>query len=228
VAADLVASIPMELLDDDLFCWGEVKPLDPVRHAPIIAAIEYAKGGGFWRTDQCAHGLTKAQLSETGRFDVDPDFSLDDPRIMDLHHGLPSIDILARPLLTPVRIGDWPVEFRAFFGGAAQEDGAVSFYYPQAGEFEVTPELQTTAEKVRAWGAQLYAKRRELGLTPWLPPSEPTDDIGATIDFMLSKEMGLVMIDAGPGFGYGAHPCCFIDSPVEGIRWKLADGVQPR
>ena len=229
VEANLIATIPSELLDEDLFCWNETtKPLDADRHAPLLAAMEYAKTGGFWRTDICSSSWTKIQLSETGRFETESTFSLDDPRIMDMHYGLPNIQILGRPLLTPKRIGDWPVEFRVFFGGTAAEDGAVSFYYPQAGKFEVTPDLQAAAEEARAYGAALYTKRKELGLTPWLPPAEPTDEIGATIDFMLTEEHGLVMIDAGPGFGFGAHPCCFIDTPVEGIRWALADGVEAR
>src|SRR3546814_9410353 len=70
----------------------------------------------------------------------------------------------------------------------------------------------------------MYAEHQSLGLTPWLPPGEPNADIGATIDFMLTDERGMVMIDAGPGYGSGAHPCCFISSPVEGIRWMLAPG----
>ncbi|AXK43929.1 hypothetical protein [Erythrobacter aureus] len=230
VEAKLIADIPMSVLNEGLFYWDQVSaPLDDERHASVIAAIDYAKTGGFWRTDLCAHGWVKAQISETGSFELETTFSLDDPRIMDIHFGMPSVTILARPTLTPVRVNGWPVEFRVFFGGAAAEDGAVSFYYPQAGDIDVTPELEAAAQQAREYGAAMYAKRKELGLIPWLPGlSEPDDQIGASIDFMLTEERGLVMIDAGPGFGHGAHPCCFIDSPVEGIRWKLADGVQPR
>src|SRR3546814_9479229 len=53
VDATLIASIPSDLLNDDLFYWDEIKPLDPERHASIIAASDYAKSGGFWRTDIC-------------------------------------------------------------------------------------------------------------------------------------------------------------------------------
>ena len=45
---------------------------------------------------------------------------------------------------------------------------------------------------------------------------------------MLTEEMGLVMVDAGPGYGAGAHPCCFIDQPVTGRAWALAEGVEAR
>lgn len=229
VSAELIADIPMDILNDDIFSWNDVTiPLDPIRHASIIAARDYAKSGGFWRTDLCSPSWVKAQLSETGSFETETSFSLDDPRIVDLHYGLPSIQILARPLLTPVRIGDWPVEFRVFFGGEIEADGAVSFYYPQAGDFTVTPELEAAAKQAQLWGTKLYQTRQELGLTPWLPPAAPAKSIGATIDFMLTEEMGLVMIDAGPRFGHGAHPCCFIDAPIDGIQWKLEEGVKLR
>src|SRR3546814_3325229 len=90
-----------------------------------------------------------------------------------MHYGLPFIEVLARPLLTPVRVGNWPVEFRVFFGGAAEEDAAISFYYPQADEFEITPALESAAEQARTWGKAMYAEHQSLGLTPWLPPGEP-------------------------------------------------------
>src|SRR3546814_972834 len=92
VDATLIASIPSDLLNDDLFYWDEIKPLDPERHASIIAASDYAKSGGFWRTDICAPYSVKGQLSETGSFEVSRNFTLDDPRILDMHYGLPFID----------------------------------------------------------------------------------------------------------------------------------------
>src|SRR3546814_1969111 len=67
VDATLIASIPSDLLNDDLFYWDEIKPLDPERHASIIAASAYAKSGGLWRTDICAPYSVKGQLSETDR-----------------------------------------------------------------------------------------------------------------------------------------------------------------
>src|SRR3546814_13970849 len=116
-----------DLLNDDLFYWDEIKPLDPERHASIIAASDYAKSGGFWRTDICAPYSVKGQLSETGSFEVSRNFTLDDPSILDMHYGLPFIEVLAPPLLTPVRVGNWHVEFLVFFGGDAGEAAAISF-----------------------------------------------------------------------------------------------------
>src|SRR3546814_17585442 len=87
-----------------------------------------------------------------------PAFTRDDPRILDMHYGLPFIEVLARPLLTPVRVGNWPVEFRVFFGGAADEAAAISFYYPKADEFEITPALESAAEQARTWGKAMYVE----------------------------------------------------------------------
>ena len=152
----------------------------------------------------------------------------DDPRMIDMHWGLPSVTIIGRPRMTPVRVNGYPVEFRVFHGGNA-EDGAASFYYPQAGRFNPSDELQASMKLARTYAGRLHTKRADLGLTPWMPGmGDPDDAIGSTIDFMLTEEAGLVLVDAGPGYGFGAHPCCFIDQPVAGERWHLADGVALR
>src|SRR3546814_9931537 len=57
--------MPSDLLNDDLFYWDEIKPLDPERHASIIAASDYAKSGGFWRTDICAPYSVKRSEEHT-------------------------------------------------------------------------------------------------------------------------------------------------------------------
>ncbi len=155
-------------------------------------------------------------------------FCLDDPRIMDMHFGMPDVKVIGRPLVKPARVNGWPVEFRVFCGSAQSEHGAVSFYYPQAGKFRVTKALDSAMTEARKCALRLYQAREDLGLVPWLPPGEPSMQIGATIDFMLTESGDIVLVDAGPGFGFGAHPCCFIGVPVQGRRWRLADGVEIR
>lgn len=218
----VVATIPMT----DAWAWVDNKPVgDP---APFNAATAYADAGGFWRTELCAGEQVKYEMGSGADLSAVIPFSLDDPRIMDMHWGMPCITIVGRPRLTPVRVNGCPVEFRTFFGGQA-EDGAVSFYYPQAGGFDPDPALTAAMRQSVEMGRLLYDHRARLGLVPWLPENgEPDERIGATIDFMLSEERGLVMVDAGPGFGSGAHPCCFIDRPVAGEAWRLADGMDLR
>src|SRR3546814_16383687 len=102
VDATLIASIPSDLLNDDLFYWDAIKPLDPERHASFIAASDYAKRGGFWRPDICAPYSVKGQLSETGSSEVSRHFTLAVPRIPALPYDLPFIEVLTRPQLTTV------------------------------------------------------------------------------------------------------------------------------
>ena len=225
VPAELITSLPMNNVYAYMEC--QLDPRDP-DFAPFQVARDYIATGGFWRTNLCASGDVKYQLSNTGLFTMPRVLDLDDPRIIDMHYGLPAIDIIARPTMTPKRINGFPIEFRVFFGGQAEQSGAVAFYYPQAGAFTPTDELIAAAEEARIMAQKMFAKREELGLVPMLPGGPEGTEIGATLDFMLTEDEGLVFIDAGPGYGYGAHPCTFIDSPVEGTRWHLAPGVTPR
>lgn len=208
---------------------GEDSSLSPKQQVEIAKAVAYTDAGGYWRTEICA-GEEVKYLMGSGKSlpDVLPLY-MDDPRIIEMHWGMPSVTIVGRPKLTPVRHAGYPVEFRVFNGCQAKEDGAVSWYYPQAGAFETTPELEAAMTQAAEWGVQLHAMRDRMGLVAWLPErGEPTDRIGSTIDFMLTEEMGLVMVDAGPGYGAGAHPCCFIDQAVKGRAWTLAEGVDVR
>lgn len=226
IPAETIVSIPMPL------AWQSVEPEGPLSEedaALLRKADEYCRDGRFWRTEICAGEWIKGCLSHNGRLPSAEQmgFCLDDCRIMDMHWGMPDIKVIGRPLIKPARVKGWPVEFRVFCGGQA-ETGAVSFYYPQAGFFRITEKLIAAAARARELALKLYDARAELGLVPWMPPAEPDDRIGATIDFMMTRGGELLLVDAGPGFGSGAHPCCFIDVPVEGVRWRLADGVELR
>lgn len=228
IPVETVASLDM----DTVMIMAEGEPsddLDATQLDEIAKAVAHTRGGGFWRTEICA-GEEVKYLMGSGQDlpDVLP-LRMDDLRIYEMHMGMPTVTIVGRPKLTPVRHAGYPVEFRVFNGCQADADGAVSWYYPQAGVFETTPELEAAMTQAAEWGNALHALRDRMGLVAWLPDrGEPTDRIGSTIDFMLTEEMGLVMVDAGPGYGAGAHPCCFIDRPVEGRAWALAEGVEVR
>lgn len=227
IDAEVIAVIPMKAAWNSI---DEPQSLSEEENFLLKTAFDWCEHGRFWRTELCSGEGVKYCLGKDGSFPP-PEylrFSLDDCRIMDMHWGMPDIKVIGRPTIEPARVKGWPVEFRVFCGGGA-ETGAVSFYYPQAGDFEVTPELERAMSYAREYGVAMHDARTALGLTPWLPEmGEPDDRIGSTIDFMLKSDGDLVMVDAGPGFGCGAHPCCFIDVPIEGERWKLADGVELR
>ena len=224
IPVELVATLSIEAVE--LLIDNKHHELSPADALALATAEAYADAGGFWRTEFCAGSQVKYTMSEGLDLPAILPFHLDDERIVDMHWAQPNLRLIGRPRLTPVRVNGYPVEFRVFHGGEAQ-DGAASFYYPQAGEFLITPELHAAMDQAIAWAGILAALRTELGLIPWLPEGGGPA-IGSTIDFMLTEERGLVLVDAGPGFGYGAHPCCFIDSPVAGRRWQLAEGVKLR
>lgn len=226
IPVEVVAVISMV----DAWSLTDCKPQDvsPRGSLALAQANAYCQAGGFWRTEICAGIDVKVAMAEGLDLPEILPFNLADSRLLELHASLPTITVVGRPRLTPVRVNGYPVEFRTFWGGKAQE-AAVSYYYPQAGEFPLTPVLEAHMSQAQAWGETLYRLRAELGLIPWVPEDgEPDSGIGATIDFMLTEEAGLVLVDAGPGYGYGAHPCCFIDTPVSGRRWQLASGVAIR
>lgn len=226
VPADIVARLPVEevyaILD------GNPDPESLTSIHQMRAAGAYAESGGYWRTDLCASLDVKASLHHEQRLpDIIP-INFDDPRMMDVHDGVHEFLILKRPRLTPVTYNGWPIEFRVFNGGAA-EDGSASWYYPQC-PVTPTPELETAMTEATNYARVLHTRRAKLGLVPWFPRmDEPTHEIGSSIDFMLTEERGLVMIDAGPGAGHGAHPCCFIDcEEIAGRCWNAPEGAQLR
>ena len=226
IPCELIASLPMRTVEK--FLDGRDDEMSEDEKCLLSKANAYCRSGGYWRTEICAPMHVKMGMAHDRALpDIIP-LHLDDPRLWDMHYNMPDVKIISRPRLTPVRHADWPVEFRTFFGGQSA-DGAASWYYPQAGRFEVTDELQSHMDCALEMGRKLHETREALGLIPALPDMHGAGPhIGSTIDFMLTEEMGLVLVDAGPGAGYGAHPCCFIDVPVEGRRWHLAEGVRLR
>lgn len=226
VPATAIASVPTE---DAWYSIDQTELVSEAGGTAIRTARKAIEDGEImWRTDLCASSDIKQAMARGDPLPAHTPLHFDDPRIVDMHYGLPTIDIIARPRVTPMMHAGYPVEFRVFIGGAA-EDVACSWYYPQAGVFETTPEIEEAMERSIAHARTLHDKRRDLGLVPWLPETgEPDEGIGSTIDFMLTTDGDVVMIDAGPGFGHGAHPCCFIDQPVKGRAWHLAEGVEER
>lgn len=226
IPATVIASIPDRVVQ--ILMEGDAATLLDTDCLAIEAAGVYCRAGGYWRTELCAGDDVKYAMARQQDLPSMMPFSFDDMRIFEMHWGMPDIKVIGRPRMTPVRVNGYPVEFRVFHGGEAT-DGAVSWYYPQAGPFDITPELDAAMTQAVEYGARVHVKRAELGLVPWLPEVGPESEaIGSTIDFMLTVEEGLVMVDAGPGFGHNAHPCCFIDQPIVGRAWHLADGVALR
>ena len=195
----------------------------------IKTAQDYSASGGFWRTDLCAGEDVKYFRSEGKDLPSIIPFYLDDSRIMDIHAYMPHITVVGRPRIDPMIVGGYPLEFRVFIGGNIPKDYAVSFYYPQASDFTVTPELERLMDTSVEYAQKINKKRVELGLIPWLPEQGFPDELrGSTLDFMVTSEGQVVLVDAGPGYGSGAHPCCFLDTIVQGRKWHPNENVTIR
>lgn len=195
----------------------------------LLKAVIYAEKGNYWRTDLCASEFVKHELSQGRSLPDFIPFHLDDPRIMDLHTCMPYIKVVGRPRRQPMLVNGYPVEFRIFIGGKVTSYPAASFYYPQTPSFEPTKQLEGFMEEAIRSACVLEVTRQSLGLMPWLPEGgDPGEPIGSTIDFLVARDGEVLMVDAGPGFGYGAHPCCFLDVEVKGKRWAVDPGVEIR
>ena len=181
------------------------------------------------RWDCCAPAWLKAELSE-GELP-----SADDPR----HRRLPidarllealwDFPRLCVPAWERPWIGDrmkveqgYPVEYRVFvLNGALQ---GISSYYPQRALRRNEAELDAVRTMVSAllktisapmeWDAGWDERTRAREMVAKLDgrklePEEPTaDGIHFTADFVATTS-GVLLLEGGPPWWMGAHPCCF-------------------
>lgn len=162
---------------------------------------------------------------------------VDDPRAYDLLYEFPedAIAILKRPWVTAQVHETHPVEFRVFI-----QDGrcvAVANYYPQR-DLPDTPQMREWALR-SVWAAQAIVQRiHEGGKTPWasMPRNIPEvvqRAIHGTLDFLVDAQGQVLLLEGGPGFGFGAHPCTFYDpdtgevSALEGIKLGIKTPALP-
>lgn len=181
------------------------------------------------RWDCCAPWGVKSALGNGFVCPSIQDAFLDpgDPRAFELiyDYPAPSIPVFSRPWVKAMVFEEYPVEFRVFINEARVV--AVSNYYPQ----RALPDH----EKVRLLAARAVAMAQKIvdkalgrGLRPWMPgvPAERQPPFSASLDFLVLSSAQVVFLEGGPGFGFGAHPCCFVKhihgmtgvDPVEGLR----------
>ena len=155
---------------------------------------------------------------------------IDDPRAFDIlfEHLKPTVKIIKRPLVEPMKIEGYPAEFRVFIKD--NEVLGVSNYYPQM-SMPNKDYLVAYAEQSKVYAEKIIEAchkekafpvnhKKHIGNNDYLPMEQVT----ATLDFMVTEGGILTFIEAGPSYGFGAHPCCFFDpdtnnvSPIEGIK----------
>lgn len=184
------------------------------------------------RWDPCASLDLKMAMAERlplGQ-EVRIDLAAGDPRACDILMDYPSmcVPVWGRPWVSARMIDGFPVEFRVFVREGRIE--GVSSYYPQ----RALPHN----EQVLGWVAdcqasveRLLAHLNEVGEYPWMLSYEgvvPPGRVSATLDFIVDDAGHVLLLEAGPPSGCGAHPCAFIDRPISGLALALAEGVSLR
>lgn len=235
VQAAGVPSVPAQALTaihrQDFLRFEESLVEKPEVWAAFEAALAGVADTHMVRWDACAPlDLKYAMASKAAPSAETRRMGPDDPRAYDILTDYPADEftVWMRPWVQARMEEGFPVEFRVFVR-EGQVLGVAS-YYPQRA-LPDTPEMRGLAEQCVDRTNQVLAHLAATGEYPWLTSyagmfTEGT--VNATLDFLVTSNNEVVFLEAGPPFGAGAHPCAFIDRPVNGIALALAPGVQLR
>lgn len=208
--------------------------------ASLVDIVGRRRPGHILRWDPCAPegikhamGLGRRDLPE----DRDLDLYLEDCRAFDILMEYPGaeVPILERPWIPARGWNGYPVEFRVMIqeGQAV----AVSNYYVQRALPE-SPEVLAWAALCLQHARTLVAHIQAQGLFPWMAMLTNTPEqeaiqgrFEATLDFLVTEAGDVCFLEAGPGVGWGAHPCCFYDGgtvhPIKGLRLSAEGPTLP-
>lgn len=152
-----------------------------------------------------------------------------DIRSFDLLYEFPAeeIPVLQRPWVKAQEMDGFPVEFRVYV--AEGRVHAVANYYLQR-PLPDTPAIRAAVNQAVAATEAMVASLQQRGLAPTMPYQQenPHQAFRATLDFLVDEQGQVLFLEAGPGWGQGAHPCAFLQpdgrtvDPVEGL--KLGSG----
>lgn len=135
---------------------------------------------------------------------------IDSPRLFDCTAG-ETTRLCVRPWVDALRIDDYPVEFRVFYGPDGYQ--GVSNYYPQ----RALPKMMIEVHAAR----RLAYRLTQFADFP----------IGFTADFMVTAD-DIRLIEGGPPHHMNgqmlpsAHPCCFAPGKVAGVAFALQEGAR--
>ena len=208
------------------FEYSEVE--EPEAWEQFGAAIAAIPDSHMARWDACSSLDLKFAMAEKQPFGKHArQLSTGDPRAFDILADYPADEftVWARPWVQAKMLDGYPVEFRVFVKDS-QVLGVAS-YYPQR-PLPDTPEMRGLAEQCVELTRKALRHLENTGQYPWLVNyarhfAEGT--VNATLDFLVRPDNQVVFLEAGPPYGAGAHPCTFIDRPIEGVALELAPGV---
>ena len=178
------------------------------------------------RWDCCASGWIKASLSAGGNGGNDEQRQAlpVDSRLLEVLeiHPRMLVPVWQRPWIKDLIRHEkkWPVEYRAFISEGRLT--AISSYYIQRplqqddealqGVAQATRKLVTAIEGPLEWPpdiAETMTARLMVSSMSGTPTNGPTTNgIHGTVDFVVT-EHGVLMLEGGPPWWAGAHPCCF-------------------
>jgi hypothetical protein len=208
------------------------------KQAELRRAGNKGAGRQMLRWDPCA--------GEDLKFTMAQGLAVDQAEMLDLHPGdirafgiiyeypAEEVPVLQRPWIEALQIDNYPVEFRVFIEGSKIR--GVSNYYPQRAlpamsEHYPEGDVRFSSTPCYRMAEQLIKHLEAVQEFPWMMSYQQHFDSGkvnASLDFIVRKDGKVLFLEAGPPLGAGAHPCCFIDSKVEGLKLELDSGVELR
>lgn len=224
IPARVVEQLPIE----DLLRFDQGTAASEAACARLERLNHERRADRMLRWDPCAGlnlKLTLSQPREDAGLPQDPEelrLDIGDPRAFDILYAFPAptVAIVERPWVPALQIDGFPVEFRVFL-----RDGAVAGianYYCQR-SLTRTPDLaQWAARCVRASQAMVEALAWER--QPWMPGQPVGGPAQGTLDFLVDAAGELWLLEGGPGWGFGAHPCAFLPTERGGAMdpWGVA------
>lgn len=185
------------------------------------------------RLDPCAPFAIKYAMCHFGNVEQEDmrRIDLSDPRAFDIVCQFPAdeVSVLARPWVDAMRIDSHPVEFRVFIQNSRLL--GVASYYPQRALPE-TPEIHHLVRMCSNLSLELVDYLDTICQYPWMPGFESgtsgfeENAVSATLDFIVDKAGQVLLLEAGPPWGAGAHPCAFLGQEVKGVSLALLAGVK--
>lgn len=189
------------------------------------------------RWDPCSGEGLKGGMADAVPFGAHArELHIDDPRAFDILYEYPldEVTIWSRPWVRAQFCERYPVEFRVFVQRG--EVLGTANYYPQRA-LPASDDILGYAQQAEALARTLVSTLAAHRTYPWLasfdPARFPPHEVHATLDFLVTEGGAVLFLEAGPPFGAGAHPCCFLRAPGEpitiaGLALGLSEGVEAR
>ena len=179
------------------------------------------------RWDCCAGSNLKFAMANA----VDPKIEyrwleVDDPRAYDILYEYPSdtINVIKRPWINAMVVDGYPVEFRVFVENRSVI--GISNYYVQR-PLPIQMDILEYAKTAVINSMVMIAAISLSDAHPAMPKQEVMyGDVSMTLDFIVDHTGQVLLLEGGPSYKHGAHPCCFLQhdntiKPIDGLMLSV-------